>query len=192
MNFKSPNRQVLRNIALIFGVAFFLMLGFFLILHYVNIKKGFLNIGISKGYISLNKVDYKFFKNGSLAYEVFSKSLSYLSPVKDTIKLKDVKVYIYGKNKKYMYIIAGKYGRLSADSKDIMISGDVLIKGSNGSRMQAKTIYYFAKDDKIIAPGYVKINTKGYSISGSALSFYIKQRIFTLRKNVQFITKRRS
>lgn len=191
MNFKAINRQILRSIVLIFGIAFFLTLGFFLILHYVNIKKGFLNLGISKGYISLSKVDYKFFKHGSLAYEIFSKSLSYSSPAKHIIRLKDVRVYIYGKNKKYIYIITGKDGRLNADSKDIMVSGDVAIKGAGGLRVSAKSIYYFAKDDKIITPGYVKIKGNGYHISGSGLLLYVKQRIFILHRDVRFISEGR-
>lgn len=189
MGFKAINQQILRKIALILGILFLLVLGFFLILHYINIKKGFLNLSISKGYISLKTVDYKFFKNGALTYEVFSKSLNYSSPSKNIIKLNGVKAYIYGKNKKPAYIIIGKYGRLNAVSKNVAVSGGVIIKDINGSYMKAKLIYYFAKDDKIVAPGRMKIKGKNYYISGSGLVFYIKKKVFILHKDVHFISE---
>ncbi len=192
MGFKEINRQILRKIALILGIVFLSVLAFFLILHYINIKKGLLNLNISKGYISLKKVDYKFFKSGALTYEIFSKSLNYSSPKKNIIKLNGVKAYIYGKNKKPAYVIIGKYGRLNVVSKNVTISGGVIIKDIiNGSYMKAKLIYYFAKDDKIVAPGYMKIKSKNYYISGSGLVFYIKKRIFILNKDVHFMSYRR-
>ena len=188
MGFKAINQQILRKTALVLGIMFLLVLAFFLILHYINIKKGLLNLSISKGYITLKTVDYKFFKNGTLAYEIFSKSLNYYSPKRNIIKLEDVKAYIYGKNKKPAYIITGRHGRLNAVSKNVTVSGGVIIKDINGSSMKTKLIYYVAKDDKIVAPGYMKIKGKNYDISGSGLIFYIKKRIFILNKDVHFIS----
>lgn len=188
MEFNKFNRQILRKIALALGIAFLLVLGVFLILHYVNIKKKLLNISISRGYISLKKIDYKFFKKGILTYEIFSKSLNYSSPSKNIIKLNDVKAYIYGKNKKPEYIVVGRYGRLNAVSKNITVSGGVTIRDINGSYMKTKLLYYFAKDDKIIVPGSLQIKGKNYDISGEGLIFYIKKKIFILNKNVRFVS----
>ncbi|MCL4542740.1 MAG: LPS export ABC transporter periplasmic protein LptC [Deltaproteobacteria bacterium] len=188
MGLKAVNRLFFKNMALIFGVLFLSALGLFLILHYINVKRRFLNLSIPAGYISLKEIDYKFFKGGILTYEIFSKSLNYSSPKKDIIKLNGVKTYIYGKNKKPAYIITGKYGRLNAASKNVTVSGGVIIRDIKGQYVKAKLMYYSAKDDKITVPGYTKIKGKNYYVSGSGLVFYIKKMIFILHKDVHFIS----
>jgi len=182
------NSKILRRAALVSGLGFLLVLGFFLLLHYLHNKKGLLGFKISKGYISLKKVDYKFFKKGALAYEIFADSLNYRSQKKNIIKLNAVKVYIYGKNRKPAFIITGKTGRLNSVSKNVIISGGVVIKSAKGSSMKTGIIDYFAKGDKIVAPGYMEIKGKNYFISGSGLIFYVKKNIFILQKGVHFLS----
>ncbi|MHB1660839.1 MAG: LPS export ABC transporter periplasmic protein LptC [bacterium] len=182
------DRKILKRIALILALGFIVLLGFFLVLHYLRKTKGLLNFKISKGYISLKKVDYKFFKKGALTYEIFAKSLDYRSQKKNIIKLNSVRAYIYGKNKKPAFIVTGKSGRLNAVSKNVVITGGVIIRSTKGALMKTDMIDYFAKDDKIAAPGYVKIKGKNYFISGSGLIFYIKKNIFILQKDVHFLS----
>ncbi len=182
------DRKILRKTALALGFGFLVVLGFFLLLHYLHSNKGLLGFKISKGYISLKKIDYKFFKKGVLSYEIFADSLNYRSQKKNVIKLNMVEVYIYGKNKKPAFIITGKLGRLNSVSKDVIISGGVIIKSAKGACMKTGIIDYFAKDDKIVAPDYIKIKGKNYFISGNGLIFYIKKNIFILQKNVHFLS----
>ena len=182
------DRKILRRTYLVLGLGFLAVLGFFLFLHYMRSNKGLLGFKISKGYISLKKIDYKFFKKGALAYEIFADSLNYRSQKKNIIKLNAVKVYIYGKNKKPAFIITGKTGRLNSVSKNVIISGGVIIKSAKGAYMKTGIIDYFAKDDKIVAPDYMEIKGKNYFISGSGLIFYVKKNIFILQKNVHFLS----
>ncbi len=182
------NRKILRRTALVLGIAFLAVLAFFLFLHYLHNDKGLLSFKISKGYISLKKIDYKYFKKGMLAYEIFAGSLNYRSQKKNIIRLNGVKAYIYGKNKKPAFIITGKSGRLNSVSKNVIISGGVIIKNVRGASMKTPIIYYFAKDDKIVAPDYMKIKGKNYFISGRGLVFYIKKNIFILQKDVHFLS----
>jgi Protein of unknown function (DUF1239). len=182
------DRKILRRTYLVLGLGFLAVLGFFLFLHYLHSNKGLLGFKISKGYISLKKIDYKFFKKGALAYEIFANSLNYRSQKKNIIKLNAVKVYIYGKNKKPAFIITGKSGRLNSVSKNVIISGGVIIKSAKGAYMKTAIIDYFAKDDKIVAPDYMEIKGKNYFISGSGLIFYVKKNIFILQKNVHFLS----
>ncbi len=182
------DRKILRRASLILGLGFLAVLGFFLFLHYMHNNKGLLGFKISKGYISLKKIDYKFFKKGVLAYEIFADSLNYRSQKKNIIKLNAVKVYIYAKNKKPAFIINGKSGRLNSVSKNVIISGGVIIKSSKGAYMKTGIIDYFAKDDKIVAPDYMEIKGKNYFISGNGLIFYVKKNIFILQKNVHFLS----
>lgn len=182
------DRKVLKKIVLVSVIGFILLLGFFLILHYLRNTKGILNFKISKGYISLKKVDYKFFKKGVLAYEIFARSLNYRSQKKNIIKLNSVRAYIYGKNKKPAFIIIGNSGRLNVFSKNVVISGGVVIKSAKGTSMKTGLIDYFAKDNKIAASGYVKIKGKNYLISGNDLIFYVRKNIFILQKNVHFLS----
>ncbi|MHB1545612.1 MAG: LPS export ABC transporter periplasmic protein LptC [bacterium] len=182
------NRKILRKTAFILGLGFLVVLGFFLLLHYLENNRGLVGFKISKGYISLKKIDYKFFKKGILAYEIFADSLNYQSQKKNIIKLNRVRVYIYGKNKKPAFIITGKSGRLNSVSKNVIISGGVIIKSAKGTSMKTGIIDYFAKDDKIVAPDYMKIKGKNYFISGSGLIFYVKKNLFILQKNVHFLS----
>ncbi|MCL4428351.1 MAG: LPS export ABC transporter periplasmic protein LptC, partial [Deltaproteobacteria bacterium] len=140
------NRKILRKTAFILGLGFLVVLGFFLLLHYLENNRGLVGFKISKGYISLKKIDYKFFKKGILAYEIFADSLNYQSQKKNIIKLNRVRVYIYGKNKKPAFIITGKSGRLNSVSKNVIISGGVIIKSAKGTSMKTGIIDYFAKD----------------------------------------------
>ena len=182
------DRKILRRASLVLGLGFLAVLGFFLFLHYMHGNKGLLGFKISKGYISLKKIDYKFFKKGALAYEIFADSLNYRSQKKNIIKLNAVKVYIYGKNKKPAFIITGKTGRLNSVSKNVIISGGAIIKSAKGAYMKTGIIDYFAKDDKIVAPDYMEIKGKNYFISGNGLIFYVKKNIFILQKNVHFLS----
>lgn len=182
------NRQILRKITLGAGVIFLLILGFFLFLHYIRGKKDILDFKISKSYINLSKIDYKFFKKGVLAYEIFSKRLNYKSKNKNIIMLEDVRAYIYGKDKKPEYVITGKTGRLNSASKNIAISGGVIIKYIKGTTMKSDAIDYIAKDGRIIAPGSVEIKGRNYFISGTGLTFYINKSLFILQNNVHFIS----
>ncbi len=182
------DRKILRKTALILSLGFILALGFSLFLHYLHNAKGLIDFKISKGYISLRKVDYKFFKKGALAYEIFAKSLDYRSKKKNIIKLNIVKAYIYGKNKKPEFVIRGKTGRLNSFSKNVIVSGGVTIKTRKGTFMKTSIIDYFAKNNKIVAPDYMVIKGENYSVSGSGLIYYIKKRIFVLQKNVHFLS----
>lgn len=182
------DRKIIRRTALILSLCFIILLGVFLLLHYLRNTGGLLNFKISKGYISLKKIDYKFFKKGVLAYEIFAKSLNYKSKKKNIIVLNAVKIYIYGKNKKPSFTITGKSGRLNSVSKNVVISGGVVIKSAKGSSMKTGTIYYFAKEDKIAAPGRMKIKGEKYSISGEGFIYYVKKKIFVLQKHVHFLS----
>ena len=182
------DRKILRKTALALGFGFLVVLGFFLLLHYLHSNKGLLGFKISKGYISLKKIDYKFFKKGVLSYEIFADSLNYRSQKKNVIKLNAVKIYIYGKNKKPAFIITGKSGILNSVSKNVIISGGVIIKSAKGAYMKTDIIDYFAKGDKIVAPYYMEIKGKNYFISGNGLIFYIKKNIFILQKDVHFLS----
>ncbi len=186
------DRKILRRTALVLSLGFLLILGFFLLLHYLHSTKGPLGFKISKGYISLKKVNYKFFKKGVLAYEIFAGSLNYRSEKKNIIKLSTVKVYIYGKNKKPAFIITGKSGRLNSVSKNVIISGGVMIKSAKGASMKTGIIDYFARNDKIVAPDYMEIKGKNYFISGRGLIFYVKKNIFILQKDVHFLSNNTS
>ena len=83
------NNNIIKKVSLSIGIFFIAVLVFFLILHYIDLKnKSFLQLKISKNYIKLKKINYKFFKHGKLAYEIFSKSLNYLTPKKTPLNLK--------------------------------------------------------------------------------------------------------
>lgn len=182
------NRQLFRKIMLVSGIVFLFILVFFLFLHYLRQKKGLLDFRISRGYINLSRIDYKFFKKGVLTYEIFADKLNYQSENKNAIRLRDVKAYIYGKEKKIDYVITGKSGILNTKSKDVKVSGGVVIKYSGGTDLTANTMNYEAKKDSINIPGRVEIKGKNYFISGIGLIFSIKRNVFLLQKNVHFIS----
>lgn len=183
---KDKNRFI-KKIAFVLGLFFLAVLVFFLILHYISLsQKSFLKLRISKNYITLKKVDYKFFKNGKLAYEIFSKNLNYFSPKKNIIVLHDVLAYVYDKKGKLQYTITGKLGRLNIVTKNVKFSGNVKIKDNAGSYIITSLIYYFWKEQKIIAPNHIKIVGKKYTISGVGLALFIKKSIFILSKDVNF------
>jgi LPS export ABC transporter protein LptC len=178
----------IKKISFVLGLFFLAVLGFFLILHYISSsQKSFLKLRISKNYITLKKVDYKFFKHGKLAYEIFSKNLNYFSPKKDIIVLHNVLAYVYDKKGKPKYIITGKLGRLNIITKNVKFSENVKIKNNKGSSyIITNLIYYFGSDQKVIAPNYIKIVGKKYIISGVGLTFFINKSIFIISKDVNF------
>ncbi len=184
----SLDRKTIRIIALLLTLCFIAVLAVFLMMHYLRVNKGLFNFKISKGYINLKKVDYKFYKKGILAYEIFARSLNYQSKKKNIIKLNSVKIYIYGKNKKPAYIINGKTGKLNTVSKNVLISGGVSIKGLNGMLIKTHMIDYFAKKNEIAAPGGMKIKSKNYFISGEGFIYYVHKKLFVLQKDVHFLS----
>jgi LPS export ABC transporter protein LptC len=181
------NINVIKKISLFIGIFFIIVLAFFLILHYINIKKeSFLQIKISKNYIKLKKINYKFFKHGKLTYEIFAKSLKYLTPKKNIIKLKDVKAVIFNSVNKPEYTITGNSGRLNIKTKNVIFSGNILVKSTKDSELATDLLYYFNLKQKILAPNDFKLSGKKYFVTGKELTMYLKKNIFVIGKDVNF------
>ncbi|MHB1679097.1 MAG: LPS export ABC transporter periplasmic protein LptC [bacterium] len=181
------NNNIIKKVSLFIGIFFIVILAFFLILHYVGLKnKSFMQLKISKNYIKLKKINYKFFKHGKLVYEIFSKSLNYLTPKKNIIKLKTVKVLIFNSRNKPKYTITGNSGRLNMKTKNIRFSGNVIVKSAGGSYFKTDLLFYFRHDQKITAPNNIKLSGKKYLITGKGLTLYVKKSIFIIDKDVNF------
>jgi LPS export ABC transporter protein LptC len=181
------NNNIIKKVSLFIGIFFIAVLVFFLILHYIDLKnKSFLQLKISKNYIKLKKINYKFFKHGKLAYEIFSKSLNYLTPKKNTIKLKAVRVLIFNSKKQPKYTITGNSGILNTATKNVSFSGNVIVKSRKGSYFKTDLLFYFRHNQKIIAPNSIKLSGKKYFITGIGLTLYVKKSIFIIDKDVNF------
>ncbi len=177
----------IKRVAFSLGLFFLALLGFFLLLHYISFEGiSSIKFKVSKNYINLKKIDYKFFKKGKLAYEIFSENLNYPSHRKNIITLNNVKVFIYDirHKKKPKYIITSGSGRLNVITKDVRFSGNVIIRDVNGSEIKTAAVDYLEKKDEFEAPGYIKITGKKYIITGTGLKFYVKKDIFTIKKGV--------
>ncbi len=184
------NNNIIKKVSLFIGIFFIVVLAFFLVLHYTNLKnKSFLKLKISKNYIKLKKINYKFFKHGRLVYEIFSKSLNYLTPKKNIIKLQGVKALIFSSKNKLKYTITGNSGILNMATKNVRFSGNVIIKSEGGSYFKTNLLFYFRHDQKIIAPNRIKLSGKKYLITGKGLTLYVKKSIFIIDKDVNFNTE---
>jgi LPS export ABC transporter protein LptC len=133
-------------------------------------------------------VHYVESRSGNRDWELFAKSAEG-SEGDGEWNLKNVKVHFYS-NDKIEFTVTGDDGRIDAKSKDMRISGKVLIISKNGYRMQTDAVEYESQVriirslDRVNLTGPQDSNGKGITVRGNWMEAFVDQNLMRLKNDV--------
>lgn len=104
--------------------------------------------------------------------------------------LRDVKVRFYGSNN-MTFTVTGREGTIDADSKDMIIQGNVKTTSSNGYVFETELVNYKARERRIHSPGTVKVQGpddqmgKGLLLLGTGMTADVDNSEMSILENVR-------
>jgi len=117
--------------------------------------------------LSIGKIHQTSTKNGVKEFTLDATS-AYYTASKKTVVLNDLSVTFFLKNKQEVYLTANK-GILKTDSKDIEITGNVIVKNER-SRLFTEKIQYKHGQRLLLAKVPVKIIGNSYQLTADRMS----------------------
>ena len=117
--------------------------------------------------LSIGKIHQTSTKNGVKEFSLDAAS-AYYTASKKTVVLNDVSVTFFLKNKQEVYLTANK-GILKTDSKDIEITGNVIVKNES-SRLFTEKIQYKHDRRLLLSKVPVKIIGNSYQLTADRMS----------------------
>ena len=84
-----------------------------------------------------------------------------------------------------IYFMTGDEGRLNTETKDIAVSGNVIVTSSNKDRFESDDIHYTYRDKKIYTEGPVVANNESLHVRGRGLLLFIKEKRLVLLSSVE-------
>lgn len=84
-----------------------------------------------------------------------------------------------------IYFMTGDEGRLNTETKDIEVSGNVVITSNKKDRFESDDVRYIYKDKRICTDGPVVVNNESIRVRGRGMSVYIQDKRLALLSHVQ-------
>lgn len=125
---------------------------------------------------------------GSKDWELYSESAEGYGG-SGSWKLKKVKVLFYNEDR-VQFTVLGNTGTIDSKTKDMEISGDVLIQSPHGHKIQTHSMNYLSEVRKIKSPGKVKmlapsdLNGKSMLVEGNWFDSEVDKNIMRIHQNV--------
>lgn len=100
----------------------------------------------------------------------------------------NVRMRIIGTDGKIM-TLTGKKGRLNTESKNALITGDVLVETNRGERIRTEHLNFANAEKKVFTSDPVVFNNERLTIRGTGLTFLIPEEKVTLHDRVDAVYK---
>ncbi len=124
-------------------------------------------------------------KGGKKQWEVKARSAQYFKD-KSLAVLTKVEATIFTRDGK-IFSIKGDEARLSTDTQDMELKGNVVATGSDGSRLTTDRLKYSRKDSKISTDAKVVMTTPQFRLEGKGLVIDLESEKFYLLEGVQAV-----
>jgi len=109
---------------------------------------------------------------------------------KDNLAFFDnVKMRIIRSDGKIM-TLSGKKGRLHTDTKNALISGNVLVETNGGERIRTDQLHFANAEKKVFTDDPVVFNNEQLTIRGTGMTFLIPEEKVTLHQQVRAVYNR--
>src|SRR3990167_864558 len=181
-------KRMIKPILVIFLIAAVFAVGTFL---YINnkIHKGLRGtlVKSSKADIRIEKARYVETRDGRTEWELEADSAQYFKDDNLTV-FENVRVVFYSQNG-INYTLEGKKGRLRNDTKDMDVSGDVVVTSGDGYKLKTDSLRYSAAVKQITSKDRVVFTGPNIKIEGiGLLADMITDRVLVLA-NVRTVLK---
>jgi len=137
----------------------------------------------------LEKIQLVEDKEGKRTWELEAKSIQQEQDTKVLI-LEDVKVTYYSKEGR-TFTVTGKKGKVNQESKDVEITGDVVLTTSDGYRLRTDSAAYTHQTRKVSTPDPVEIEGELVRLVGKGMLVDMEAQTFKILSQVKTHIKRK-
>lgn len=88
-----------------------------------------------------------------------------------------------------VFVMTGDKGKFHTDTKDMEISGNVVIVSEKGDRFTTDQMKYSYKDRKAYSDGNVTMDGPQMTVTGVGMSLLMKEKRIKILSNVKVVTK---
>ena len=127
-------------------------------------------------------------KKGKKTWELEAKSIQQQRE-DNLMVLEDVKVTVYTEEGR-SFIISGKQGKVSLDSKDMDLEGDVVVSSSDGYRLRTQSVAYRHQEKTAGTSDPVEIDGEQIHVAGTGMVVNMEDRTFKILGQVKTRLKR--
>jgi len=131
----------------------------------------------------LEKVRFVEDKHGQKTWELEAKSVQQYQE-QNIMVLEDVKVTFYAKEGRIIYL-TGKQGKVYQDSKNVDLSGDVVLTSSDGYRLKTESASYRHSENVVSTPDPVEIEGEQIRLTGKGMLVNVEAKTFKILSQVK-------
>ena len=122
-------------------------------------------------------------KHGQKTWELEAKSIQQYQS-QNIMLIQEVKLTFFGKEGR-SFVVSGNQGKVHQDSKDMELSGDVVVTSSDGYRLKTQSVSYHHSEKKITTSDPVEIEGDLIRLQGIGLSVDMEAKIFKVLSQVK-------
>jgi LPS export ABC transporter protein LptC len=98
--------------------------------------------------------------------------------------LEDVKVTFYAKEGRTFYL-TGKQGKVHQDSKDVELTGDVVLTSNDGYQLKTQSVSYVHSEKIVSTPDPVEIDGEQIRLTGIGMRVDVETKTFKVLSQVK-------
>lgn len=122
-------------------------------------------------------------KHGKKTWELEAKSIEQYQD-KNVMVLEDVKLTFYSKDGR-TFVVSGKEGRVYQDSRDMELSGNVVLTSSDGYRLRTHSVAYHHEERRVTSSDAVELEGEQIWLKGKGMLVDTESRTFKILSDVK-------
>ncbi len=138
---------------------------------------------IGRADMRLEKVRFMEDKHGQKTWELEAKSVRQYED-QNMMVLEDVKLTFYGKGGRVFYLTS-KQGKVYPDSKDVDLTGDVVLTSSDGYELKTQSASYRHRENIVSTPDPVEIEGEQIRMTGKGMLVDVGAKTFRILSQVK-------
>ena len=122
-------------------------------------------------------------KHGKKTWELEAISIRQYQD-KNMMLLEDVKLTVYAKDGR-SFVVSGKEGKVYQDSKDMELSGNVMLTSSDGYQLRTHSVAYRHEDRRVTSSDVVELEGEQISLRGKGMLVDTERQTFKILSAVK-------
>ena len=131
----------------------------------------------------LEKIRFVEDKRGEKTWELEAKSVHQYQE-ENMMVLEDVKVTFYGKDGR-TFFLTGKQGKVYQDSKNVELTGDVVLTSDDGYQLKTHSASYRDAEKIVTTPDPVEIEGEQIRLTGKGMLVHTEDKTFKILSQVK-------
>ncbi len=133
--------------------------------------------------MQLKKIRFVEDKQGQKTWELEAESVNQYQE-QNILVLEDVKLTFYAKEGRIIYL-TGKQGKVYQDSKNVDLTGDVVLTSSDGYQLKTHSASYDHSEKVVRSPDLVEIDGEQIQLTGKGMLVNVEAKTFKILSQVK-------